>query len=436
MNLPTRSEASWGFLRAAEERTTPEMFSSFLLIKGVRSSPSTLWASWTPAAVARVRWAGRLHDLGKIAVDSSVLGKRGRLDESEWEALRRHPRLSARLLRRYRFAAPIARAVEYHHERYDGDGYYGVEGDEIPLAAHLLIVADSYDAMTTDRPYRRGLSSEEALAEIETGAGQQFHPLVARAFAAQLRGHDPLERLSPGELAELRRLSVRPERKRRTVARVVSVAIPSVPVAGVVVGLGAVAFDRWQLAIVGLGVSLAGLAWNWRQRARASRLADRLTEALAGPVLPVARLGRFADALSKVVGVSWAGLVSWHEVQLTGSVELGYGPGERPSEAGIAGLFVRDPEALAEVLIVPGAVIGLEGSVAAIPVERAEERVLYLVVVGSTFPADVERALRILAGRDPGGPGSRWLSGGRIREAGVPGSADATPAARRGLAAA
>src|SRR5206468_7655104 len=105
-------------------------------------------------------WAGRLHDLGKVAVDSTVLRKPDRLDREEWAAVRRHPRLSARLLQRFEPVATQARAVELHHERVDGRGYYGVADEDLPLAAHFLIVADSYDAMTTDRPYRPSVSKE------------------------------------------------------------------------------------------------------------------------------------------------------------------------------------------------------------------------------------------------------------------------------------
>src|SRR2546428_2478809 len=158
---------------------------------------------------ARLRWAGRLHDLGKIAVDAGVLRKPERLNQEEWAAMRRHPRLSARLLRRFRFASEEARAVEYHHERFDGGGYYGIERQEVPLAAHFIVVADSYDAMTTDRPYRSRLSREHALAQIEENAGTQFHPGVARAFVALQRGRDPVEALAAAELAELRALSLR-----------------------------------------------------------------------------------------------------------------------------------------------------------------------------------------------------------------------------------
>ena len=100
---------------------------------------------------ARLGWAGRLHDLGKIGVDTAVLRKQGALFGEEWEAMRRHPRLSSRLLRHFSLAADQARAVEYHHERFDGKGYYGIQPGELPIAAHFLIVADSFDAMTSDR---------------------------------------------------------------------------------------------------------------------------------------------------------------------------------------------------------------------------------------------------------------------------------------------
>jgi putative nucleotidyltransferase with HDIG domain len=159
--------------------------------------------------VAKLRRAGRLHDLGKIAVETASLRKDEQLSEEEWVAMRRHPRLSAHLLRDFRFAADEGAAVEYHHERFDGRGYYGAQPDDIPLAAHFLIVADSYDAMTSDRPYRRALPREQALAELEAGAGTQFHPAVAKAFVALQRGLDPFAALTPAERDELGRLSPR-----------------------------------------------------------------------------------------------------------------------------------------------------------------------------------------------------------------------------------
>jgi HD-GYP domain-containing protein (c-di-GMP phosphodiesterase class II) len=154
--------------------------------------------------IDRLRWAARLHDLGKVAVDAAVLGKNRKLTPKEWGDVWRAPRLSARLLRRFELSAAEARAVEYHRERYDGRGYYGIPAEDQPLAAHFLVVADAFDAMTSDRPYRAGLPEDEALAEIERNIGKQFHPAVAKAFVALRRGEDPFSALTPEEQEQVR----------------------------------------------------------------------------------------------------------------------------------------------------------------------------------------------------------------------------------------
>jgi hypothetical protein len=148
--------------------------------------------------------AARYHDLGKITVDVATLSKAGRLDEGELRAIRRHPRLSARLLAPFHFAQKIALYAELHHERYDGRGYYGVSPTDIPIEAHVLIVADSFDAMTSERAYRPGLSIEDAISEVRANAGTQFHPLVAAAFAAMLEGTDVREALGDDHFTALR----------------------------------------------------------------------------------------------------------------------------------------------------------------------------------------------------------------------------------------
>ena len=153
---------------------------------------------------ARLVQAARYHDLGKIVVDVATLSKPGRLDEEELQAIRRHPRLSARLLAPFHFAQEIALFAELHHERYDGRGYYGVPRQDIPIEAHVLIVADSFDAMTSNRPYRSGLPIADALAELEANAGTQFHPLVATAFAAVVGGDDLEAAVGHERLAALR----------------------------------------------------------------------------------------------------------------------------------------------------------------------------------------------------------------------------------------
>lgn len=148
--------------------------------------------------------AARFHDLGKIAVDTRTLAAADRLTDDEVAQIRMHPRLSAQLLRPFSFAREIAEFAALHHERWDGTGYFGVDGREVPIEAHVLIAADSYDAMTSARPYRPPLSREEAVAELLDKAGSQFHPTVARAFAAVLMDEPLRERLSESELGQLR----------------------------------------------------------------------------------------------------------------------------------------------------------------------------------------------------------------------------------------
>jgi HD-GYP domain-containing protein (c-di-GMP phosphodiesterase class II) len=148
--------------------------------------------------------AARFHDLGKVAVDVATLSKDGRLDDHELRAIRSHPRLSARLLEPFHFAEQMAVYAELHHERYDGRGYYKVSQREIPVEAHVLIVADSYDAMISKRAYRPALTEPEALHELRDKAGSQFHPLVANAFAAMIEGTDLEAAVGRQQLAALK----------------------------------------------------------------------------------------------------------------------------------------------------------------------------------------------------------------------------------------
>ncbi len=133
--------------------------------------------------VQTIRAAARVHDLGKIEIDSVVLNKPGRLDDKEWELMRRHPIVGAEIIARFPEFTRGADYIRYHHERWDGRGYpHGLRGEEIPLGARIIAVADSYDAMITDRPYRRGLSRDVVLAELRKGAGVQWDPEVVAAF--------------------------------------------------------------------------------------------------------------------------------------------------------------------------------------------------------------------------------------------------------------
>lgn len=127
-----------------------------------------------------------LHDLGKIGVPDAVVLKPGPLDPHEMEAMRRHVELGEQIVERVSYLDGVARMViSAHHERWDGAGYpRGLAGEEIPLPARIFSVVDSFDAMTNDRPYRRALPIDEALAEIRSGAGTQFDPEIVRAFVS------------------------------------------------------------------------------------------------------------------------------------------------------------------------------------------------------------------------------------------------------------
>ena len=137
-----------------------------------------------PARVERVRLAGVLHDVGKIGLSDALLRKPGPLDEREWEEMRRHPEIGARILGSDDFE-DIRPWVLAHHERWDGRGYpAGARGEEIPLEAQIVAVADAFEAMTSDRTYRPALGREAALQELRRGAGSQFDPAMVRAFVA------------------------------------------------------------------------------------------------------------------------------------------------------------------------------------------------------------------------------------------------------------
>ena len=138
--------------------------------------------------VEEIERAGTLHDIGKLAIVDEVLNKPGELDYEEMLSMQRHTVMGSTILGNIGGVGPARDWVLHHHERYDGMGYpHGIRGDEIPLAARIISVVDSYDAMTSDRPYRKAISHEKAVAEILRNAGGQFDPEVVRAFMDMLR---------------------------------------------------------------------------------------------------------------------------------------------------------------------------------------------------------------------------------------------------------
>jgi HD-GYP domain-containing protein (c-di-GMP phosphodiesterase class II) len=124
-----------------------------------------------------------LHDVGKLSVPDVVLTKAGPLTEGEWELMRQHPESGRSILADIPFLAGAREIVHAHHERWDGTGYpRGLAGEEIPLGAQIFPLCDAFDAMTSDRPYRKALFTETALGEIRRGAGTQFRPDAVEAF--------------------------------------------------------------------------------------------------------------------------------------------------------------------------------------------------------------------------------------------------------------
>lgn len=130
-----------------------------------------------------IETAGQVHDLGKIGIEDRILRKKSKLTEDEYSKIKQHPEIGYRLLKNLKPYKKGAEYVLYHHERFDGKGYpHGISGKSIPLGARILAVADSYDAMTTDRPYRKALSKSVAVAELQRCAGTQFDPDIVKAF--------------------------------------------------------------------------------------------------------------------------------------------------------------------------------------------------------------------------------------------------------------
>src|SRR2546428_14173460 len=128
-----------------------------------------------------------LHDIGKVGIPERILCKNGPLSAEEWTVMRTHPVIGSQIVAPIRFLGDAVEIIRHHHERFDGSGYpRRLQGNDIPMAARRFAVADSFDAMTSDRPYRKALAIDEALAEVKAGAGSQFDPEVAREFFAMM----------------------------------------------------------------------------------------------------------------------------------------------------------------------------------------------------------------------------------------------------------
>jgi putative nucleotidyltransferase with HDIG domain len=142
-----------------------------------------------PDEVELVRRAALLHDIGKVGIPDEILHKPGPLDEAEWEIMRQHPAIGERILRSIPGQGALARIVRHEHERWDGRGYPdGLAGEKIPVGARIILACDAYHAMVSDRPYRKAMSHQEAVAELTANAGTQFDPTVVEALVGYLYG--------------------------------------------------------------------------------------------------------------------------------------------------------------------------------------------------------------------------------------------------------
>jgi len=130
-----------------------------------------------------LKYAAALHDIGKIGVKEAILTKPGKLTPEEYEEMKTHPAKGAEILKEVKFLAPVVPIVYHHQERYDGKGYpTGLSGQQIPIGSRIVAVLDAFDAMTTNRPYRKGLPTEVAIDELRRHSGVQFDPQVVEAF--------------------------------------------------------------------------------------------------------------------------------------------------------------------------------------------------------------------------------------------------------------
>lgn len=142
----------------------------------------------------RIYYIGLLHDIGKVGIPASILTKPGRLNDEEFEIIKRHPAMGSQIMKDFSSIPGVQNGIRYHHERYDGRGYNeGLKGEEIPLEGRIICVADSYDAMSSRRCYRNALSYDFILDELKRNAGTQFDPDILKHMVAMVEeGYAPI----------------------------------------------------------------------------------------------------------------------------------------------------------------------------------------------------------------------------------------------------
>ena len=141
--------------------------------------------------IERVQYAGLLHDIGKIGISEAILNKPGKLTAQEFQEIKRHPEMGAKIIADVPFLKTLVPLVLHHHEFFGGGGYpANLAGDDIPYGARILTVSDAYEAMTSNRPYRTSMSRDEALEILENGKGMQFDPAIVDVFVSIMRSED------------------------------------------------------------------------------------------------------------------------------------------------------------------------------------------------------------------------------------------------------
>ena len=182
-----RRELTWAatLARAVDARMDTPIEHSAIVARYAAGIAERL--GWSGQELAHMRIAAMLHDIGKVVLPDRILQKPGSLDENEYEEVKRHPETGAELINRVEGLSQIADWVRHSHEHFDGSGYpSGLEGEQIPLASRILLVADAFDAITSDRPYRPAQSQCDALEELRLHAGSQFDPRCVDALEEYL----------------------------------------------------------------------------------------------------------------------------------------------------------------------------------------------------------------------------------------------------------
>ena len=164
------------FEKSPREELHSKRVSEFCMLIGAKMQMNA-------SQIKNLQIAGLLHDIGKIGISNDILDKKGPLNEEEWKEIKKHPEISYNILSAVNDYGPLAEIILSHHERWDGAGYpNGLRGAEIPLKSRIIALADAYDAMISDRPYRKGMQEEEALEIIASEAGKQFDPDIVNIF--------------------------------------------------------------------------------------------------------------------------------------------------------------------------------------------------------------------------------------------------------------